>query len=150
MATPLLCPRDQTALKTTQYEDQIEVDECASCGGLWLDDGELEAIQRSSEHDYRGDLASLPDSVAASITLAEQDGLGPINCPKCGVEMENREYGYCSQIMIDSCPEGCGLWLDRGEIQALEIFFERAQEEADREIPMRYRLWASLRGLLGK
>jgi Zn-finger nucleic acid-binding protein len=39
-----------------------------------------------------------------------------------------KEYAYCSQIIIDVCPEGCGVWLDEGEIQELEKFFERTRK----------------------
>jgi uncharacterized protein len=150
MANALTCPRDQSKLATLQYEEGIEVDQCPTCAGMWLDDGELEAIQKKTGHDYKKQLSELPNDVGASITVVEQLDQGPITCPKCNVEMSSREYAYCSQIIVDTCPEGCGVWLDRGEIQALEVFFERAQAEAVEPIPVRYRLWASLREMFGK
>lgn len=150
MSNALSCPRDQSALTTLEYERGIEVDRCETCAGIWLDEGELEAIQKNTERDYRLELDALPNDVGRSITVNEQRNQGPIHCPKCQAEMAAREYGYCSQIIIDVCPEGCGVWLDKGELQALEVFFERAQAEAAEPIPLRYRLWASLRELLGK
>lgn len=47
--------------------------------------------------------------------------------------MDRREHGYCSQIMIDVCHECQGVWLDKGEVQALEVFFERSHLD-DKEI----------------
>ena len=49
--------------------------------------------------------------------------------------MENRDYGYGSQVRVDVCISGCGVWLDEGELQSLEIFFEKAHQEiqADEE-----------------
>lgn len=143
------CPRDGSALETRTYEAKIEIDACATCGGMWLDKGELEAIQETRERDYRSTLENVSDTVKRSINEVAQLETSPIRCLKCGVEMETREYGYCSQIIIDTCPEGCGLWLDAGEIQALEKFFERSQAEAAEAIPLRYRLWASLHELFG-
>lgn len=144
----LTCPRDKSPLETKTYEAKIEVDACPACGGLWLDKGELEAIQEAKENDYSKALADLPDSVARSINKVAQIDAGPVGCVKCGTEMDTREYAYCSQIVIDTCPEGCGIWLDAGELQALEKFFERSQAEAGDVIPLRWRLWATLSGLL--
>jgi Zn-finger nucleic acid-binding protein len=135
-------------LEAKRYEANIEVDSCPRCGGMWLDHGELEAIQESRENDYRRTLENLPDTVARSINQVAQEETPPIGCLKCGAEMDTREYAYCSQIVIDVCPEGHGIWLDAGEIQALEKFFERSQAEAAAEIPLRWRLWATLQDLI--
>jgi len=143
------CPRDGNALETKTYEAKIEIDACGACGGMWLDKGELEAIQDARDNDYRRVLENVPDTVKRSINEVAQLSSSPIRCPKCNGELETREYAYCSQIIIDTCPEGCGLWLDPGEIQALEKFFERSQAEALEAIPLRYRLWASLHDLFG-
>ena len=141
------CPRDGSELETRTYEAKIEIDACASCAGMWLDKGELEAIQDARENDYRRTLENLPDTVKRSINEVAQMQTAPIHCLKCNAELETREYAYCSQIIIDTCPEGCGIWLDAGEIQALEKFFERTQATAADVIPLRYRLWATLNDL---
>ncbi|MBK7585105.1 MAG: zf-TFIIB domain-containing protein [Myxococcales bacterium] len=146
----LSCPRDKSALETKTYEAKIEVDQCPACSGMWLDKGELEAIQESKENDYSKVLENLPDSVSRSINKAAQIESGPIACPKCAAEMDVKEYAYCSQVVIDACPEGCGIWLDGGELQALEKFFERSQAEAGDVIPLRWRLWATLSGVFKK
>ncbi|MFO0564419.1 MAG: zf-TFIIB domain-containing protein [Polyangiaceae bacterium] len=144
------CPRDGSALEPKTYEAKIEVDACPTCGGVWLDHGELEAIQEARENDYSKTLENLPDSVARSINKVAQLSTTPIQCLACGTEMDTREYAYCSQIVIDTCPESCGIWLDAGELQALEKFFERSQAEAGDVIPLRWRLWATLNGLFSR
>jgi uncharacterized protein len=144
------CPRDGSELETKTYEAKIEVDACPKCGGMWLDHGELEAIQETRENDYRKVLGTVSDTVKRSIVEVAQMETAPVGCVKCGTEMDTREYGYCSQIIIDTCPDGHGVWLDAGEIQALEKFFEQSQAEANEGIPLRYRLWASLYELFNK
>lgn len=63
--------------------------------------------------------------------------------------MDARPYGMGSQIVIpDVCPEDCGIWLDEGELAALETFFERSQAET--KIPLHWRLWASVVGFTRK
>lgn len=39
------CPKCGTPLQRREYLE-VEVDECPSCGGVWLDQGELEEIAR--------------------------------------------------------------------------------------------------------
>ena len=56
---------------------------------------------------------------------------GAFSCPHCHNEMEKREYGYCSQIMIDVCPSCRGIWLHKDEILELEIFFEKCEAETE-------------------
>ena len=124
------CPDDSEELRKTKYEAQIEVDQCPSCLGMWLDYGELESIQDSLENDYSGELHSIPKYFDKSHELALARNEGSYSCPHCRNEMEKREYGFCSQIMIDVCPSCRGVWLHKDEIKELEIFFEKNRLEA--------------------
>jgi Zn-finger nucleic acid-binding protein len=121
------CPVDKTKLWSKIYEADIRVDACPACGGMWLDRGELEAIQESKERDYSEELARMPNLGYNAYKLAQQKVGRTLQCPKCNIEMEAREYARCSQVMIDVCPKCHGIWLDKGEIEALEIFFERSR-----------------------
>jgi Zn-finger nucleic acid-binding protein len=145
--SPRKCPHHALPLTTETYAANIEVDVCGQCHGMWLDKGELEAIEEASQHDYREQLREIRSQGEDSAHVSEQLAAPSIRCPQCRGEMEKREYGYCSQIVIDTCNEGCGVWLDAGEIQALEIFFEQSQRAASDVIPLSWRLWASLQDL---
>ena len=125
------CPVDHSELRSRTYEAGIAVDACPACEGMFLDRGELEAIQESHEHDYTQELTRMPDLGYNAYELAMQKSGRVLRCPKCDVEMESREYARCSQVLIDVCPRCRGVWLDRGEIQALELFFERSHLPAD-------------------
>lgn len=104
-------------------------DWCTTCGGVWLDKGELEVIQDIIINDYSEELKHLPDFVGKSILLAKAKDAPPVNCPVCDRTLERREYGYGSQIMIDACVNGHGVWLDKHELKDLEIFYERSRIE---------------------
>ena len=136
------CPIDNTPLMKTRYEGVVEIDYCTQCHGMWLDKGELEKIQEVQVNDYSEELKLLPDYVGQSILLAKsKDRVIP--CPVCRQDLERREYGYSSLIMIDSCVNGHGVWLDKDEIVDLEKFYERSRMEASK---LRS---GFLRGLLG-
>ncbi len=123
------CPIDSTPMIRRVYEESIEIDECPSCEGVWLDKGELEKLQDIQINDYKAELKLIPDYVGKSILLSRSKGRKAMNCPVCARELERREYGFSSQVMIDSCVNGHGVWLDKGELKDLEIFYERSRIE---------------------
>jgi Zn-finger nucleic acid-binding protein len=142
------CPRDTSELQGKIYEGSVEVDQCPQCAGMFLDKGELEAIQATIEKDHRRTVVESVDSAGAPVEVAHSDERGPVDCMKCGKRMDRRRYGFGSQTVIDECPKGCGLWLDGGEIQELERFYESSQQEI--EIPITWRIWAAVRGAMGR
>lgn len=134
------CPTDQTDLQHQTYEGEIEIDRCPSCDGVWLDQGELEKAQENLTADHSDSLARI-GSVAQAYEFARQKAKIPSSCPKCASQLQHEEYGYCSQILVDRCPNCLGIWLDAGELQALEVFFETQRAAA---AGARQGFWASL------
>jgi Zn-finger nucleic acid-binding protein len=138
------CPRDKSELTVTRYEAQIDVDTCGACRGVWLDTGKLEAIQAVVEKDHSRHDTALLEPVKEAYVAVEQGIAPPVPCPRCSAIMDVRPFGMGSQIVIDECPEGCGIWLDGGELQALERYYEEAH--AASPIPLHWRIWAGIVG----
>ncbi len=141
---------DSPGRRPSFWEAAIVVDECVSCRGVWLDKNELEQVQQTLERDYAEELRHI-NVVAQAYEMARQKAAGNIRCPHCDGELFKREYCYCSQILIDSCPR-CGIWLDKGELDALEQFFERERPALRGEASaqsVRRGFWASLTSLFG-
>lgn len=124
------CPRDGTILESIDYESGIYADYCSTCDGIWLDKSKLEKIEEIDKNDYTEELSRMPDLLAGTFDAARQKLDYDIPCPKCGVETEKTEYAYCSQIIINKCPDCGGIWLDKYELKAIEIFFERLHMES--------------------
>jgi len=141
------CPRDTSELQAKLYEGSVDVDQCPECAGMFLDKGELETIQATIDSDHRKTAVESLDSSWDPVEAAPSDVAGPVDCPKCGARMERRRYGFGSETIVDECPKGCGLWLDGGEIQELERFYETSQQDV--EIPITWRIWAAVRGVVG-
>lgn len=149
-ATPRMnCPQCGSVLESLTWESNVKVDQCPACRGVWLDKGELERIEELVEHDYSHSLRRL-DSAAAAYELARQKTQAERPCPQCQQSLEKEEYGYCSEILIDHCAECGGVWLDRGELEALETFFERERadiREEDKRAGLFHGFLASLTSL---
>lgn len=138
------CPKDQAELERQTYEGEIEIDRCPTCRGVWLDHGELKKAQENLTHDHSDRLGRI-GSIAQAYELARQRAEIPGSCPECGSELHHEEYGYCSQILVDRCSNCLGIWLDDGELQSLEAFFEKeAKVGAGAEAETRKGFWASL------
>lgn len=124
------CPIDHNELSKEIYENAVEIERCTLCQGAWLDKGELEKIQEVKVNDYASELNRITDYVGNAFSMAASQSKAAVICPVCDVELERRAYGYSSQIVIDSCIHGHGVWLDKNELKALEVFYEKSRFEA--------------------
>jgi Zn-finger nucleic acid-binding protein len=87
----------------------VEIDHCVSCGGIWLDSGELELLM-----DAPGKAGQLLDSFRQDAAAAEQ----PRKCPICRKRMAKILVGQSDPpLRIDQCRRNHGLWFDHGELE---------------------------------
>ena len=126
----MYCPKDGTTLGRRIYESDIEINECPQCGGIWLDHGELEQIQSTIENDYSDKIQKEVNRGAQAFHMKKQLEEDRLTCPNCDEIMSKKEHGFTSQVIIDYCPYCRGIWLDKGELEALEVFFERERANA--------------------
>jgi uncharacterized protein len=86
--------------------DQIEVDSCISCHGLWFDRGELELLCEKT-----GVTLDMPQlfSAAAANERARK-------CPRCTRAMAKVALTANMRVVTDHCPEEHGIWFDAREL----------------------------------
>jgi hypothetical protein len=124
-----MCPHCGAALIVLEFEG-VEVDYCLSCGGIWLDMGELEQIAFLAGADPERVLAGLAaESKRMPETKVATEGKSPPatraaeggrKCIRCAAPL--REFAWPSPekpVVIDSCPRACGFWFDKGELEAV-------------------------------
>ena len=116
------CPVCENAMITLELEE-VEIDYCTDCGGIWLDAGELDM------------LLGKPDKGAqllASFKIDSKSAEKPRRCPICNKKMKKIIVGASAPVLlIDKCPRGHGLWFDKGELHDI---FDRAQLDKDNKI----------------
>jgi len=102
------CPVDKEPLIALEW-DELEVDYCTDCAGLWFDAGELELLLDAPDlaHLLSGESASVDPSAAKRL------------CPLCGARMTQHCPAGAPEVIYDTCPNGHGVWLDKGELAAI-------------------------------
>lgn len=101
------CPVCKTAMITFELED-VEVDYCLDCRGIWLDAGELEMLLGEDEG---------AQEVMNSFNEAANCSEKPRKCPICLKKMQKVLVGDGDGTkLIDKCAKGDGLWFDEGEL----------------------------------
>ncbi len=103
------CPVDKDPMVGLEYDD-IEIDFCMTCRGLWLDAGELELLFGDAETCRAFLSAGGPATAIQEKTR---------RCPRCDAKMDKWTTSGDDPVVYDHCPEGDGLWLDAGELRAI-------------------------------
>jgi Zn-finger nucleic acid-binding protein len=103
----LTCVKCTSVLDKARVGD-VEVDLCPSCGGLWLDHGEIERLGRGKTEEMdqlRTALtgASAPDEASETTN----------SCPACPGQLKEVVLG---PVHVDYCTKCHGVFLDKGEL----------------------------------
>ena len=116
------CPVCKNAMITLELED-VEIDHCLGCGGIWLDAGELELLLDEPEKAR---------SLLGSFSVNSKSDEAKRKCPICDKKMQKVIVGDSEPtLLIDKCRRGDGLWFDKGELHDI---FDRAQLDQDNRI----------------
>jgi len=92
-----------------EYQD-VEVDYCVACHGVWLDAGELELL--FGDRALTDGFMTAGDDLRAAREAARR-------CPICEKKMAKHTTGGEAPVLYDRCTRGDGLWFDAGELQAV-------------------------------
>jgi len=116
------CPVCKEAMIVLEL-DEVEIDHCMGCGGIWLDGGELELLLGDSEQK---------DELLASFQLDKNCKEKPRKCPICYRKMKKIIVGADGpKVLIDKCRRGDGLWFDKGELADV---FDKGQLDEDNKV----------------
>ena len=118
------CPACHNILIVVEHEN-VELDYCPNCLGVWFDAGELALLLETAELEGGGlSLDSILTSPEARSTEKRR------KCPICNVKMKKATVGHSPEILTDVCPRGDGLWFDSGEVgQLIEQLPDRSDSQ---------------------
>jgi uncharacterized protein len=104
-----VCPKCHVNLIVLRFQE-VEVDLCQKCQGIWLDDGELQSLTNQQTGDLQNPLLQFKN--------AEGSPTRNSLCPRCDSPMDeihSREM----KLTLERCASGHGLWFDSNELQQL-------------------------------
>jgi Zn-finger nucleic acid-binding protein len=138
------CPRCKVEL-TKIAVGGCPFEECAHCGGLWVDAGTFDHICADREAQTAAVDFKLPPPVPFDERVIY------LKCPACSSLMNRENFAHRSGIIIDICKPH-GIWLDRDclrqviefiraggmdrarQIETEELVRQRALLEADQKV----------------
>jgi len=104
------CPKCRSETLNEFKIEDVAVDRCSSCDGIWFDAHELAQLLAED--------AKQVASLSRGRTHEELDGKRGV-CPRDTEELL-RVYSVVDKaVIIDACPECRGIWLDGGEFEKL-------------------------------
>ncbi|MBN2001763.1 MAG: zf-TFIIB domain-containing protein [Anaerolineae bacterium] len=102
------CPKCHAPMEKVTYQN-IEVDRCTSCHGLWFDRFEKEQLKKLEGSEIIDVGEPQPD--------VRPDSDAPLRCSVCQVKMTRMVDAKQPHIWYESCPSCNGVFLDAGEFR---------------------------------
>lgn len=114
----LACPKCQADLRIALHED-VEVDACPSCDGVWVDLIEENAVVQLVPKAFTMDDLRLFRKLYHPPELSDEARYVP--CPMCQKLMHRKVWGSHSGVIVDKC-FAHGTWYDAGELEKVREF----------------------------
>jgi len=108
----MYCPKCSDQMEIQMIED-VEIDLCKKCSGIWFDQDELRKAKDQTEPDL-----NWMDFEIWKNENKFQFSQKPLVCPKCDLDMVQIDYGKTG-VEVDYCPKCRGVWLDEGEFKKI-------------------------------
>ena len=112
----LPCVKCKERLSTIRGFDGVIIDRCPACQGTWYDGGELEQVLGDA-FNYQTLLSIFSSRFSEYI------------CPCCKMSMRALVFKFHKgELVIDTCPQCRGFWLDSGELASLKDLVEAMKD----------------------
>jgi hypothetical protein len=102
------CPVCKHQAMITLELNNVEIDYCLKCKGIWLDAGELEMLLGNDARTT---------GFLQSFRIEKNSGETKVKCPICRKKMAKVSVGSEAAVIIDRCQNGDGIWFDKGELE---------------------------------
>ena len=100
------CPKCQAQMEVVVFDD-IEVDRCIRCGGLWFDVLENEELRERAGSEAVDN--------GATWQAAMHNVQGKVFCPRDAALMERMVNTAEPELWVEACPVCHGTFFDAGE-----------------------------------
>ena len=126
----MICPRCKESLQEIKL-DEILLDKCGLCGGVWFDFAEMERLVAK---DRRTLTRILGDAAPRAHELPDEDAR--LVCPRCSDALLTVRSTEHPDLQVDACLTCYGRWLDGGELGRVrdQGLFDKVKDLARRVV----------------
>lgn len=136
-----MCPHCKKNMQTIKLglKEDIYIERCDSCFGLFFDPGEIESLLENSVSNVFNINLEHIDNINQD-RFQSKKKVKYVKCPDCQKFMSRVNFGHRSGVIIDQCMAH-GIWLDSGEITHLmewkkaggELLNAKEKEKTDKK-----------------
>ena len=109
----MFCPNEKAVMREvsvpSHYGQQVFIDQCEDCGGLWFDASELIRVklgEAQAVERLNSDRLRVPSEIDNSTLLCPRDRTTLV---------QYKDANFPTALILARCPECQGFWLNRGE-----------------------------------
>ena len=114
-STQFQCPRCEEPLVANMVGDAL-IDQCTSCGGVWLDHNVFERLVDDAEQ--RQKVSTAFDRAVSPARAVDGRAVVYLKCPECEVLMNRKNFSRYSGVIVDIC-KAHGVWFDYQELATI-------------------------------
>ncbi len=114
----LECPKCSKPLETVSQDD-VAIDRCSSCHGVWVEHFEEKQVLRIKPEVFSMD--ELRRLRKYYVPLGRVEKVRYVPCPVCHNLMNRKIWGGCSGVVVDTCSEH-GTWFDAQELEKVRDY----------------------------
>lgn len=118
------CPRCRTERLGVTAVGEVILEECARCGGLWVDAGSFK--QLCEHREEQAAVAYVPGGADSPVPSRSRRAtieahVAYVPCPECGKIMNRVNFARHSGVVVDVC-RSHGTWFDKDELRSVLEF----------------------------
>ena len=127
MRFPLVCPECKKEHLKEWERHGVKLYICSVCEGCFLSQEGLNNLLNFQGKEEWPEL--FQQNADSNHTWQRSDETR--FCPGCNLRMDNMQFQYNSNIWVDYCNKGHGVWLDRGELKLVKAYYERTSQNKE-------------------
>ncbi len=114
-----------------QYEGRL-ICHCTNCYGHWLRKPQLKHVIETRIVRFDMTVAVALARTAPSRDVPFNEFGRMLSCPECKLDLDPRRYADDSPVIVNRCVSCEGIWLDKDELELIQMLIEAFDELLDR------------------